>query len=331
MHDRSLEPWRHRHVFGLDHPNRAERALWWVIALTAAMMTVEVAAGLAFGSMALLADGLHMASHAVALAIAATAYVMVRRRAGDPRFSFGTGKINALGGFSGALLLACVAAAMAVESVARLIAGSAIRYDEALVVAVLGLAVNGACALLLNGGEVHRHAADTADAADAAVEAHHHSHPPGDGDHNLRSAYRHVLADALTSALAIAALAGGKLFGWSWLDPVMGIVGAGLVGYWCVDLARRSSAVLLDYEAPAAVRAAVTAAIEADGDARIADLHVWSIGPGIHAAALTVVAHDPCPPEVYRARLPAAAKVVHATIEVHRCAGEPSTAAEIAR
>jgi cation diffusion facilitator family transporter len=209
MHTQRLERWHHQHVFGQDRVRAGERRTLLVVMLTATMMVVEIAAGLAFGSMALLADGLHMASHATALGISVFAYVYARRLAGDPRYSFGTGKVNPLAGFASAVLLVIFAAAMAWESIARLIHPIPIALDQALVVAAAGLLVNGASALILAG-----------------PGRHDHGHPHHRHDHNLRAAYLHVLADALTSLLAIVALLAAKLFGAIWLDPVMGVVGA---------------------------------------------------------------------------------------------------------
>lgn len=306
MHHCELGRWQHAHIFEQDGKRPAETALRWVIAVTVATMAIEIGAGLAFASMALLADGMHMATHALALAIAAAAYALARRLAGDARFSFGSGKLNALAGFTSGLLLALFALATAVESGRRLLAPVAIDYDQAIVVAVLGLAVNAGCLVLLRGHQ---------QAAPPPAQRHHTGHV----DLNLRSAYLHVLADLLTSVLAIAALLAAKLFESNRVDAVVGLFGAVLVARWCREILGASAAVLLDRQAPPAVHQTVTAAIEADGDARVADLHIWSIGPGIFAAALTVIAHVPRTPEAYRARLPSAVRIVHATIEVHGC------------
>lgn len=300
MHTESLQPWRKDHTFGLDRVRRGERRTWIVVAITLLTMVVEIAAGLAFGSMALLADGLHMGSHAVALGIAGFAYLFMRRRAGDARFSFGTGKMNALGGFTGAVLLAGFAAVMAWESVSRLLAPVPIRFEPAIAVAVVGLLVNALCFVVLGG---HSH-------------GHEHRH-----DHNLRSATLHVLADALTSLLAILALLAGRYLGAAWLDPVMGIVGSLLVARWSVGLLRQSGAVLLDCEGPAELREDVRSSIEALADSRISDLHVWSIGPELYAAEISVVTHQPHSAEVYRQRLAHRPELVHVTVEVQHCPG----------
>jgi len=316
-------------------------------------MVVEIAAGVVYGSMALLADGLHMGSHALALGISVAAYVYARRRAGDPRFSFGTGKVNALGGFTGAILLLGFAVLMAWESVGRLVSPVPIVFDQAIAVAVVGLLVNGISVALLgvHGDHGHDHSHDHAHPTPSAptppVEpigaggeghdhdhshehAHDHAHedahdPAPEGpqpaaaggeDHNLRSAYLHVLADALTSFFAIFALLGGKVFGLTWLDPVMGIAGSILVASWSWGLLRQTSSVLLDHQAPEAIRARVRAALEVGGD-RLADLHVWSIGPGIWAAEVSLVTVEPRSPEEYKARIPAGLGLEHVTLEVH--------------
>lgn len=313
MHTRSLQQWQHDHAFGQSARRTGERRTLLVALLTASMMVVEIVAGIAFGSMALLADGLHMASHASALALAVAAYVYARRHAHDRRFTFGTGKVNAFAGYSSAVVLALFALLMVWESGNRLLQPRPIDFDQAILVACLGLAVNLGSMLLLRG-EHHHHPAADEDRHDDAHDHHHHA-----TDHNLRGAYLHVLADALTSVLAIAALGAGKMLGWAWLDPVVGILGAAVVSRWAWGLARDSAGVLLDREAPATVQNHVRRAIEADGDSKVADLHVWSVGPSGYATALTVVAHRPRSPEEYKAFIPPAARVVHATIEVHRC------------
>jgi cation diffusion facilitator family transporter len=324
MHLRSLDTWVHEHTFGQDRVRRGERRTLIVTILTAVMMVVEIAAGVAFGSMALLADGLHMASHATALGIAVLAYAYTRRFAADARYSFGTGKVNALAGFTSAVLLALFAVGMAVESVQRFVDPVAIVFDSAILVAIIGLLVNGASVLILM---VPHHDHDDHHHHDHHARGHHHDHDSGSGsgsgsgDHNLRGAYLHVLADSLTSLLAIFALLMGKHLGAVWLDPAMGIVGALLVARWSWGLLRATSHVLLDRQAPAAIRNGVRDAIEADGTDRIADLHVWSIGPDIYAADIALVSNDPQPPDHYKRLLPGSLGIVHVTVEVHRCAG----------
>jgi cation diffusion facilitator family transporter len=270
--------------------------------------------------MALLADGLHMASHAVALGINAYAYAYARRHAHDASYSFGTGKVNTLGGFTGAVLLAAFALLMVSESVQRLVSPIPIAFDQAIFVAVLGLVVNGASMLILR----HRHEAhhDESEAAhDHDADGHEHRHAPATGhDHNLASAYLHVLADALTSLLAIVALLAAKYFGLAWMDPVMGLVGAALVARWSFGLLKTTGAVLLDRSASEAARAALKAAIEHVDGNRVVDLHAWCIGPNLYAAVLTVVTPRPRAPEHYKALLPRHLNIVHVTVEVHAAA-----------
>lgn len=286
-------------MFDQDQSTPNEKRTLVVVAVTAITMTIEIAAGLAYGSMALLADGLHMASHAVALGIAALAYRYTRTRAADPRFSFGTGKVNALAGYSGAVLLGVFALGMAGESIERFFEPIPIAVDQALVVAVLGLLVNGASVLILGGGH-HDHDHD------------HHHHD----DHNLRSAYLHVLADALTSLLAIAALMAAKFFDQTWLDPLMGVVGAVLVARWSMGLLRQSGRVLLDRQAPPLVLEAIRSALEELPETSVVDLHVWSIGTGRRAAIIALETTNPLGLESYREALPRDLDLVHVTIEI---------------
>jgi cation diffusion facilitator family transporter len=315
MHGESLEAWSHDHTFGQDQVRPGESRTRWVLAITALMMVVEIAAGVAYGSMALLADGLHMGSHATALGIAAFTYWYARRHATSQRFSFGTGKVNALGGYTGAVLLAVFALMMAAESLERFLAPVPIQFDQALVVAVLGLLVNGGCALLLETGAGHHHGhGHSHEEHDHDHGEHHHGH----GDHNLRSAYLHVLADALTSFFAIGALLAGKYQGAYWLDPAMGVVGSALVARWSWGLLRDTSGVLLDHQGPESVRTKIQEAIEADGDGKVADLHVWALGDSHFAGIVAVVAHEPLAAHEYKARIPAELRIAHLTVEVHR-------------
>jgi cation diffusion facilitator family transporter len=308
----NLESWQHNHAY--DAGNRAaERRTWIVVAITAVTMVAEIVAGYLTGSMALMADGWHMATHVIALSIAGIAYLLARRWSKDQRFAFGTWKIEVLGAFSSALLLAVVALAMVVESIHRLVAPTPINFVPALVVAAIGLAVNLASAWVLAGG--HGGHGGHGDHGHAHHDHHHHDH----ADLNLRSAYMHVVADAFTSVLAIAALAAGLWLGWSWLDPVMGLVGAGVILWWSRGLLRDSARVLLDREMEEPLVREIRGAIEVDGDAEIADLHVWRVGRASHAAVLTVVAHHPHTPEEYRARLKRIASLMHVSVEVNKC------------
>jgi cation diffusion facilitator family transporter len=311
MPEKTTHHSQHDHVFGQDRVRPGERRTLWVILITATMMVIEIAAGLVYGSMALLADGLHMGSHTAALGITTIAYVYTRRCAADSRFCFGTGKVNAFAGYTSAVLLALFALLMAWESVNRLFNPVGIAFNQAIVVAVLGLIVNGVSMIML-GGHGHDHDHDHPHA-----DPHHHDH--AHTDHNLRAAYLHVLADALTSLLAIFALLAGKYLGLNWMDPVMGIVGAILVARWSVGLIRDTSGVLLDHQAPAVMLEQIRAAIEGVDDNRITDLHIWSIGPGIYSATICLVSDAPRPPEHYKSLIPGDLGIVHTIVEVHHC------------
>jgi cation diffusion facilitator family transporter len=297
----------HSHSFGQEHKRPGESRTIIVIVVTAVMMVVEIVAGVLFGSMALLADGLHMASHAAALSISVFAYIYARRHARDERFSFGTGKVNALGGFSGAVLLAVFAVMMAVESVVRLINPVTIAFNQAIFVAIIGLVVNGLSMLIL-GQKNSPHAGH-----DREHDHDHHHH-----DHNLRSAYLHVLADALTSFLAIFALLAAKYLGLIWMDPLMGIVGAIMVSRWSISLLVSTSHVLLDRQAPTDIQQKVVDSIQKNGDNRVVDLHLWTVGPDIYAAIVSVVTETPKPPQYYKQLIPSDLTFVHVTVEVNR-------------
>lgn len=300
-----LSDWTHTHVFDVANP-LAERRLRWVVSLTVVMMVIEITAGWMFNSMALLADGWHMSSHAVALGLAAAAYALARRYARDGRFAFGTWKIEVLGGYTSALFLVAIAAYMIYESIVRLFQPAAIRFDQAITVAAVGLFVNLLSAWLLAGGhEHHEHGQDH--------DHHHHHH-----DLNLRSAFVHVASDAATSVFAIAALIGGKYFGANWLDPVMGLVGAALVAAWSGGLLRDTSRALLDAEMDAPIVAQIRdcvrrGAIAAD----IRDLHVWRVGKGKYACVLCVSTAQAASADDFRAMLAEHPELAHVTIEVN--------------
>jgi len=334
MHVHRTEHLDHDHVYLGDDHERNERRTWWVIGLTLVMTVGEVVAGTLFGSMALLADGWHMATHAGALAITALAYAYARRHARNARFTFGTGKVGDLAGFASALVLGVVALLIAVESVQRFLSPVPIAFTEAIAVATLGLAVNLVSALLLGGG--HSHAGHDHGAHDHVHEHDHggghdhdddrgHDRPRAAGgtDLNLRAAYLHVIADALTSVAAILALVLGRWLGWVWLDPVIGIAGAVLIARWSLGLMRATGEVLLDAADDSALAQAVREAIEA-GDETVTDLHLWRVGPGRHAAIVSLVAAQPLAPQDYKARLAHLPQVVHVSIEAHRCPEHPS-------
>ncbi|MBF7142898.1 MULTISPECIES: CDF family Co(II)/Ni(II) efflux transporter DmeF [Pseudomonas] len=292
----------HDHVFlGTDHDRNARRTLW-VVALTLVMMVGEIAAGYLTGSMALLADGLHMATHAGALGIAAAAYTYARRHATSDRFSFGTGKVGDLGGFASALILGLISVGIAGESLVRLLHPADVQFGTATLIAVAGLVVNIVSALLLSGGHAHSH------------HGHDHDHHQSHGhDNNLASAYVHVLADALTSVLAIAALLAGRYLGWVWLDPAMGIVGAIVIARWAWTLMGTTAAVLLD-RTDLHVAEEIRTLVEAPGDAQVTDLHVWQVGPQAHAAIVSAVGSVSV--EVIRKRVAPVHEVRHLTVEV---------------
>jgi cation diffusion facilitator family transporter len=313
MHGHSLQDWQHRHVFlGTAH-DKHERQTWIVVGLTAAMMVAEIIAGTVYGSMALLADGWHMSTHAAALTIAALAYRLARRHAEDARFSFGTGKLGELAGFASAVILALIALLIGYESAIRLFNPVSIRFDEAILVAFLGLTVNLVSAWLLSAGGNSAH-------DDHDHHAHHDHHGHGH-DTNIRAAFAHVAADALTSVLAILALLGGRFYGWTWLDAVIGIVGALVILRWSYGLIVSSAATLLDTVPDRQVAADILRSLETGGD-RVGDLHLWRLGPGHAGMIASVISHDPQDPEVYKRRLSGIGGLSHITIEVHRCPSE---------
>lgn len=298
----------HDHVFlGSSHDENAKRTLW-VVALTVVMMVAEIAAGYITGSMALLADGFHMATHAGALGIAAAAYSYAKRHAASAQYSFGTGKVGDLGGFASALILGLVAIGIGVESVVRLFDPTAVEFGTATLIAVVGLIVNIVSALLLSGDHNHHHGHDHG-------HDHGHTHHAHGQDNNLRSAYVHVLADALTSVLAIAALLAGRYLGWVWLDPVMGIVGALVIARWSWSLIRTTSGVLLD-RTDEHVAQEIRDIIERSGDTKITDLHVWQVGPEARAAIVSVVGNASVTADMIRERLVPVHEVTHLTVEL---------------
>lgn len=311
--DDELDALTHDHVFlGGGHDENARRTLW-VVGLTAVMMIGEIIAGTIFNSMALLADGFHMATHAGALAVAAAAYAIAKKHALSGRYTFGTGKVGDLAGFGSALVLGVVAIGIAWESILRLLEPQSVAFGQATMVAVIGLAINLVSALLLRGGHDHGHPHHGHnDHCDDVADHQHGEHRRRHHDNNLRAAFVHVLADALTSVLAIAALLAGRYLGWTWLDPVMGLVGAVVIAAWSWSLMRDTSAVLLD-ATDDHLEAEVREEVEGPGDALITDLHVWRLGPGAHSAIVSYIGE--ALPEAVRTRLTHVHELKHVTVE----------------
>lgn len=332
MHLHSMTQWTHGHAFLGAHHGEHERRTWSVVALTAVMMVAEIAGGTAFGSIALIADGWHMGTHVAALAIAGLAYLFARRHVHDARFSLGTGKFGELAAFASAIILGMIALGIGYESVLRLLYPVAIHYREAIPIAALGLCVNLVSAWLLreshdhghDHGHTHGHAADDHPSHDHA--AHDHDHDDDrDGvqaghhqDSNFRAAYVHVLADALTSVLTIGGLSAAWAFGWTFMDPVVGLIGMIVILSWGLSLVRSAGGVLLDTVPDPELARRVRERIETGGD-RLADLHLWQLGPGHAAVICSVVSDSPQPPSVYKQRLEGLAGLSHVTIEVNHC------------
>lgn len=308
MHTHKLSLLKHEHDFSAIN-KKGERRTKQVLVLTFLTMIVEIAAGTVFGSMALLADGWHMGTHVAAFIITLIAYRYSRVHAHDHTFAFSPGKVGVLGGYTSSVVLGIVALIMLVESGQRIVNPHIIHFDEAIAVAGFGLFINLVCALLLRDHHHHDHSHD---------HAHHH-------DQNLKAAYLHVLADALTSVLAIAALTLGKYYGWHFLDPVMGIIGALIIMQWAYSLVRETSPVLLDESIALKHKLAIMEKIENDADNRISDLHIWRVGPGHFAIIISLVSHDPKAPEYYKGLLKEIVginKLSHITVEVNKCTGD---------
>ena len=301
----SIAPWQHRHQFAhLNHDG--ERNTRYVLYLTVITMIVEIAAGTIYGSMALLADGWHMGTHAAAFMITLFAYYYARKHADNPDFSFGTGKVSVLGGFTSAIALGMVALIMLVEYVVRFFNPHQIQFGEAIFVAIIGLTVNLISAVLLKDHHGHSH-------------GHHHHNEHEGHDHNLRAAYMHVLADALTSILAIVALLFGKWYGLTWLDPLMGVVGSIIITRWAWQLLGQTSPILLDRSIEDRYRLKITELIEAESDHQVADLHIWKVSADHYAAAISIVSHNPKDVEYFKAKLSDFTQVSHLTIELNTC------------
>jgi cation diffusion facilitator family transporter len=294
----NLTRWHHNHDFHVTD-RHSERRTFQVVALTLIMMFIEITAGILYGSMALLADGWHMGTHAGAIGITLFAYRYARKHAGSGRYTFGTGKVGVLGGYTSAVILAVVALLLAAESVRRIFLPVAIRFNEAILVAAAGLIVNLLSAFLLKGKQRHHHRGK------------------GPHDHNLKAAYLHVLADALTSLLAIIALLFGKTFGWIWMDPAMGITGSVVIFRWAFLLIRDTGGILLDSGIDSSLLNKIRKVIESGGDNRVTDLHIWKVGPGNTAAVISIAASSPRPPEHYKKLLEEFGELTHVTIEVN--------------
>ena len=313
MHANTLESLQHSHDFSVKN-EKGERRTQYVLMLTAVTMVVEIIAGSIYGSMALLADGWHMGTHVAAFMIAIFAYRYARKHARNPAYAFGTGKVNVLGGFASAVALAVVALVMLVESLQRLFDPHVIHFNEAITIATIGLLVNLISAFLLKDdhGHGHGHGHD---------HEHHdgHAHTHSHRDHNLRAAYMHVLADALTSLLAIVALVSGKYFGWNWLDPVMGIVGAIIITRWSIGLLKQTSPILLDASIDEDYQSAIREALENDSDNRISDLHIWKVSADHYAAIVSLVTDYPNTTGYYKELLSDFHKLTHVTVEINVC------------
>jgi cation diffusion facilitator family transporter len=311
MHIHNLARWQHPHKFVADEAENEKKTLR-VVLLTAFMMVIEIIAGLAFGSMALLADGWHMGTHAAALGIALFAYRYARRHADNPKYTFGTGKVSVLGGFTSAVVLLLVALLMMVESLERFWNPVEIQFNEAIVVAVIGLVVNLVSVYML-GDHHHDHDHDH----------HHDDHDHEHTDHNIRAAYLHVLADALTSVTAILALIVGRAFGWIWMDALMGIVGGLVISRWALGLLKETSHILLDGSTGDRISEKVRELIEGDTDNRVVDLHIWKITPRDFAAIISIVTHYPQPIQHYRDLLDDLEELKHVTVELNICEEAP--------
>ncbi|WP_055075088.1 CDF family Co(II)/Ni(II) efflux transporter DmeF [Pseudanabaena sp. 'Roaring Creek'] len=315
MHIHTLDQWQHSHNFSVDR-HEAESKTKIVLLLTVITMMAEIGAGIVFGSMALLADGWHMATHVAAFGIAVFTYQYARSQANNPRYTFGTGKVSILGGFTSAVVLAVIAFIMALESTTRFFQPQSIQFSEAIYIAILGLVVNIVSALLLDDHHDHDH-----------HDHDHHDHDHHDRDHhqdyNLRAAYIHVLADAVTSVLAIIALCAGKFLGWVWLDAIMGIVGAVVIARWSYGLARETGSILVDGGIDNSVKQAIAKAIEEDSDNQITDLHVWNVSQNHLSVTIALVTHYPQQPAYYKELLQHIPSLSHVLIEVNQCHGEP--------
>lgn len=314
MHSHSIADFTHSHMFLGARHEQNERKTWLVIAICAAMMVAEIVGGFWFGSVALIADGLHMSTHAGALLIAALAYTYARRHLNDERLAFGTGKLGDLAAFASAIVLAMIALLIGYESLNRFFNPVAISFGQAIPIAILGLGINLLSAFLLRDDHdhhehTHEHGHD-----------HDHAHADFHRDHNLRAAFVHVMADAAVSVLVIVGLVAGRQFGWVWMDPLMGLIATFVILSWSWSLIRSAGAILLDASPDPTLSQRIAARLEQDGD-RIADLHLWRVGPGHLAAIISLVSDQPKAPTYYKSLLAGLHGLSHMTIEVERCPG----------
>lgn len=325
MHSHSMNKWQHQHDF-IPHNHQGEKRTWYVLILTLVAMVAEIVAGTVFGSMALLADGWHMATHAAAFILTLFTYRYARRHAHDKSFSFGTGKVSVLGGFTSAIALGLVALIMMAESVHRFFSPQPIHFDEAIMVAIIGLIVNVISVFLLKDDH-HHHGHHHGHSHHHNHQNHrhnhhsheHHEHSEKHQDYNLKAAYFHVMADALTSVLAIFALLLGKYYGWNWMDALMGIVGAVIITRWAMGLIQQTSPILLDCNIAPGYQDDIVSTLERESDIKVSDIHIWKISADHYAAIISVVSHEPLATDEYKKMLRKFDKLHHLTIEINQC------------
>lgn len=311
-----INNWTHSHKYNLNN-NKAEKNTYYVLILTAITMVVEIVAGTLYGSMALLADGWHMGTHVTAFMITIFAYSYARKYENDDRYSFGTGKVNVLAGFTSAIALGIIALLMIIESITRLFEPQTIQFNEAIMVALIGLVVNVASMFILHDHDHHHH-----EYHHHEKEHHHKHHHEHHHDHNIKAAYFHVLADALTSLFAIFALLLGKYYGWNWLDPLMGIVGGIIITKWSIGLVKETSPILLDENITKEYREKIKNKIESDSDNLISDIHIWKVSANHYATIISIVTHFPKPVEYYKELIKDFHKLSHISIEINECQDE---------
>ncbi|MFT5880351.1 MAG: cation diffusion facilitator family transporter [Moritella sp.] len=322
VNSQALAQWQHSHNYVSTNP-QGEQRTYYVLLLTLVTMFAEIIAGSVYGSMALLADGWHMGTHAAAFMLTIFTYRYAKKHANNANFAFGTGKVSVLGGFTSAIALGLVALFMVIESVQRLFSPQEIQFNEAIFVAVIGLVVNIVSVFLLHGHHDHDdHHHDHSHSHSHQHDNHHHDHAPQHKDHNLAAAYFHVLADALTSVLAIVALIFGKYYGLHWLDAMMGIVGAVIISRWSLGLLRQTSPILLDNSIDQEYQSQITTSLEADSDNKITDIHIWKVSADHYAAIISLATQTPKPADYYKQLLANYDKLSHLTIEVNAYPGD---------